>query len=112
MIIVGQGALAARGRRGGAGLARQGRRKFGMVRDGWNGFNVLHTAAARVGGLDLGFVPGEGGRDADGILDGAESGEIELSTCSAPTRSTSRARARPSSSIRATTAMPARIAPT
>ena len=31
-----------------------------MVRDGWNGFNVLHTAAARVGGLDLGFVPGTG----------------------------------------------------
>jgi NADH-quinone oxidoreductase subunit G len=25
---------------------------------------VLHTAAARVGGLDLGFVPGEGGKDA------------------------------------------------
>ena len=37
----------------------------GMVReDGWNGFNVLHTsAAARVGGLDLGFVPGAGGKD-------------------------------------------------
>ena len=31
-----------------------------LVRDGWNGFNVLHRAAARVGGLDLGFVPGSG----------------------------------------------------
>jgi NADH-quinone oxidoreductase subunit G len=39
---------------------------------------VLHTAAARVGGLDLGFVPGEGGRDSDGILDGASAGEIEV----------------------------------
>jgi NADH-quinone oxidoreductase subunit G len=37
---------------------------FGVVKDGWNGFNVLHTAAARVGALDLGFVPGEGGPDA------------------------------------------------
>jgi NADH-quinone oxidoreductase subunit G len=35
-----------------------------VVRDGWNGWNVLHTAAARVAGLDLGFVPGEGGKTA------------------------------------------------
>jgi NADH-quinone oxidoreductase subunit G len=34
---------------------------FGVVREGWNGWNVLHTAAARVGGLDLGFTPGTGG---------------------------------------------------
>jgi NADH-quinone oxidoreductase subunit G len=34
------------------------------VKDGWNGFNVLHGAASRVGGLDLGLVPGEGGLDA------------------------------------------------
>ena len=32
--------------------------------NGWNGWNVLHTAAARVGGLDLGFTPGEGGKSA------------------------------------------------
>src|SRR6202034_114481 len=36
----------------------------GVVKDGWNGFNVLHGAASRVGGLDLGVVPGEGGLDA------------------------------------------------
>ena len=28
---------------------------FGVVREGWNGWNVLHTGAARVGGLDMGF---------------------------------------------------------
>jgi NADH-quinone oxidoreductase subunit G len=48
-----------------------------MIRDDWNGFNVLHTAASRVGGLDCGFVPGEGGLDTDGILDGAASGAIK-----------------------------------
>ncbi len=37
---------------------------------GWNAFNVLHTAAARVAGLDLGFVPGPGGRDVAGMLKG------------------------------------------
>ena len=36
----------------------------------WNSFNVLHTAAARVGGLDLGFVPGPGGKDVREMLSG------------------------------------------
>jgi len=45
---------------------------------GWNGFNVLHTAASRVAGLDLGFVPGAGGRDVAGIVDGAQKGEIDF----------------------------------
>ena len=43
-------------------------KKFAVVREGWNGFNVLHTAAARVGALDLGFVPGEGGMDTIAML--------------------------------------------
>jgi NADH-quinone oxidoreductase subunit G len=46
--------------------------------EGWCGFNVLHDAAGRVGALDIGFLPGEGGRDAAAILDGASKGEIEL----------------------------------
>ena len=59
-------------------LARDMAEGFGLVRDDWNGFNVLHTAAARVGGLDLGLVPGSGGRDVAGILAAAEFGEIEV----------------------------------
>lgn len=31
--------------------------QFDIVRDDWNGFNVLHTSASRVGGLDIGFIP-------------------------------------------------------
>ena len=34
----------------------------------WNGFNVLHTAAARVAGLDLGFVPGRAGATLPAML--------------------------------------------
>jgi NADH-quinone oxidoreductase subunit G len=34
--------------------------KFGLVKDGWNGFNVLHMSAARMGGLMLGYAQ-EGG---------------------------------------------------
>ncbi len=80
MLVLGQGALA---RPDGAAVLAAARRiadVCGVVRadSGWNGFNVLHTAAARVGGLDLGFVPGRGGRDLAGILAGAETGEIEV----------------------------------
>ncbi len=50
----------------------------GAAEGGWNGFNVLHTAASRVGALDLGFVPGEGGRDVAAIVDGAQKGEIDF----------------------------------
>ena len=77
MLVLGQGAL---GRPDGAQVlaaARATAESTGMIGDGWNGFNVLHTAAARVGGLDLGFVPQTGGLDVAGILDGASSGRIE-----------------------------------
>ncbi|HMK68045.1 MAG TPA: molybdopterin-dependent oxidoreductase, partial [Stellaceae bacterium] len=78
MLILGQGALR---RRDGAAILARARKlaeTYGFVREGWNGFNVLHTAAARVGGLDLGFVPGQGGRDVAGMLDGASKGEMDV----------------------------------
>ncbi|OHC75892.1 MAG: NADH-quinone oxidoreductase subunit G [Rhodospirillales bacterium RIFCSPLOWO2_12_FULL_58_28] len=79
MLIVGMGALTRPD--GGAVLsaARKIAEDCGMIRDngGWNGFNILHTAAARVGGLDLGFLPGKGGLDAAGIIDGAANGVVK-----------------------------------
>ena len=36
------------------------------------------AAAARVGGLDIGFVPGQGGLDVEGILDGAGNGNLDM----------------------------------
>ena len=52
-IIIGGGALRYEGVHG-AALALAN--KYKLVRDGWNGFNVLHFAAARMGGLMLGFA--------------------------------------------------------
>jgi NADH-quinone oxidoreductase subunit G len=78
MIVLGQGALARADGAAVLELARRIAESYGMVGEGWNGFNVLHTAAARVGGLDLGFVPGPGGRDVEGILAGAAAGEIDV----------------------------------
>ena len=76
MLILGQGALA---RSDGAGVFAQALAladETGMISDDWNGFNVLHTAAGRVGGMDVGFLPGEGGRDRNGIIEGCKSGDI------------------------------------
>jgi NADH-quinone oxidoreductase subunit G len=52
-IIVGGGALRYEGAHGAAlALAK----KYDVVKDGWNGFNVIHFAAARMGGLMLGYA--------------------------------------------------------
>ncbi|MSU88925.1 NADH-quinone oxidoreductase subunit G [Rhodobacteraceae bacterium 2CG4] len=63
IVIVGQGAL--RGDDGAAVLAAAQK----ICADTGSGLLVLHTAAARVGGMDIGFTT-EGGIDA--ALDGAE----------------------------------------
>lgn len=52
-IIVGGGALRYEGAHG-AALAFA--KKHALIRDGWNGFNVLHFAASRMGGLMLGYA--------------------------------------------------------
>jgi NADH-quinone oxidoreductase subunit G len=56
-IIVGGGALAVEGVHGAALAIAE---KYTLVRDGWNGFNVLHMAAARMGGLMLGYAQTNG----------------------------------------------------
>ncbi|HEY0283607.1 MAG TPA: NADH-quinone oxidoreductase subunit NuoG, partial [Rhizomicrobium sp.] len=85
MLIVGASAVA---RSDGAAILRLAAKiamETGMIgpaaplsEGGWNGFNVLHAAASRVAALDLGFLPGKGGRDVAGIVDGAEKGEIDF----------------------------------
>jgi len=78
MLVVGQGALSRPDGARVLGAARGIAESCGIVRPEWNGFNVLHHAAARVAGLDLGFLPGPGGKDVAGILTGCRSGAIEI----------------------------------
>ena len=77
-IIIGVGALARADGEAVLAAAAKLAGAVGAVKEGWNGFNILHTAAGRAGALDLDFLPGEGGRDFAGILGGAESGDIEV----------------------------------
>jgi len=85
MMIVGPGALKRED--GGVllHLARQIADKYNFIHQGksntpdlWNGFNVLHLAASRVGGLDLGLVPGFNGYDTKGILEAASAKKIKV----------------------------------
>src|SRR5215211_355849 len=75
LVLVGQGGVARPDGAAVAALAARIAHAVGAVKDGWNGFSVLHTAAARVGALDLGFVPGEGGRTA---LEMIEPGALDV----------------------------------
>jgi len=66
LVIVGQGALT---RADGLALLALAA-KIARPSADWNGLCVLHTAAARVGGLDLGFVPAKGSLDAEAMAAG------------------------------------------
>ncbi len=72
MVIVGQGALARPD--GAAVLAAAWKlaSSIGAITPEWHGFNVLHTAAARVGALDLGFLPGPGGKAMAAMMGGVD----------------------------------------
>jgi NADH-quinone oxidoreductase subunit G len=75
LVLVGTGAL---GRPDGAVLAALAAKTvvdLGAVKAEWNGFSVLHTAASRVGALDIGFVPGSGGLTATQM---AEAGALDV----------------------------------
>jgi NADH-quinone oxidoreductase subunit G len=80
MLIIGQGALARGDGVSMLALAAKAAIAIGALKPdlAWNGFNVLHAAAGRVAGLDLGFVPRRGGLDVDAMLDAAGNGKIEI----------------------------------
>jgi NADH-quinone oxidoreductase subunit G len=73
--------MAAQARADGASIMAHAHRIadiYGFTNEGWNGLNILHNAAARVGGLDIGFVPGEGGFDIAGIIDASQKGALDM----------------------------------
>jgi NADH-quinone oxidoreductase subunit G len=83
LVIVGEGAVSH------AGLGKQpGRDVMALaaklatsganIADGWNGFAFLHNAASRVGGMDIGFVPHDGGVCSADQIKLAAKGELEV----------------------------------
>ena len=82
LVIVGEGAVshAALGKQVGRDvIALAARLATGAnVAEGWNGFALLHNAASRVGGLDIGFVPHDGGVCSADQIALAGKGELDV----------------------------------
>jgi len=79
IVIIGQGALARPHGAAVLAAAAKAAAALGAVKEGWNGFNVLHTAAGRVGALDVGALPArDGGIATLEILAAAKNGELDV----------------------------------
>jgi len=78
LFIVGQGVLARPDGAANLALAAKAAASIGVVKEGWNGFNVLHTAAGRVGALDVCAIPGDGGLNTQSILEAADAGNLDV----------------------------------
>ncbi len=79
VVIVGAGAAARDDGRALLGTAARIALQAMEGKDtAWQSFNVLHTAASRVVGLDLGFVPQDGGLDVRGMLNATGNGALDL----------------------------------
>lgn len=81
MLILGQGALTRQDSPNLLRMAQALAEKYHMVTPDFNGFNVLHTSAGRVGALDLGFIPKTSATTAQNlpeILSRCQSGEIRV----------------------------------
>jgi NADH-quinone oxidoreductase subunit G len=79
LILIGQGAIARADGAQVLHLAGRLAASVGLVKPGenWNGWAMLHTAAARVGGLDIGFLPGAGGLDCAGMVSAMNEGRMD-----------------------------------
>lgn len=78
MIVIGSGVLTRSDAESILDVAKTISEKYGLYSPEWNGFNVLHRAASRVGGLDVGFLPGEKGKATNEILAAAAKGDMDV----------------------------------
>ncbi len=79
MVIVGSGAYT---RKDGREITALAAKIASSAREGVDAghtvFNILHTAAARVAGLDIDLLPGDGGQDTAAIVDSAGRGDLDV----------------------------------
>ena len=79
MFIIGQGALARPDGAAVLAAAYRAAQALGVVKDGWNGFNILHDAAGRAGALDVCALPAkDGGKSTRDMLKAAKAGQLDL----------------------------------
>jgi NADH-quinone oxidoreductase subunit G len=84
MLILGGGALTHQEAPTIFALAQEIAEQYGMIQEGWNGFNVLQSTASRVAGLDLGLIPSamthgkKGPQSTEEILKSCREGKIKV----------------------------------
>jgi NADH-quinone oxidoreductase subunit G len=78
IFIIGQGALARADGAAILAMAVKAATSLGVIKEGWNGFNVLHTAAGRVGALDVCALPGDGGMNTTQMLAAAAKKNLDV----------------------------------
>jgi NADH-quinone oxidoreductase subunit G len=78
MFIIGQGALVRADGAAILALAHKAALQIGVIKEGWNGFNILHTAAGRVGALDVCALPGDGGMNTTEMLNAAAKKNMDV----------------------------------
>jgi NADH-quinone oxidoreductase subunit G len=79
LVIVGPGAYARADGLALLSVAARIAEQAGAGKEaGWQVFNVLHTAAARVAGLDLGLVPATGGLDVGQMVAASGNGTLDV----------------------------------
>ncbi len=77
IMVIGYGALMRDDYKAILYLCSEIAQKYGFIKNNWNGFNILHSAASRVAALDLGFVPQKGGMYTHEILTAAQKQKIK-----------------------------------
>lgn len=77
VVVLGAGALRRKDGKAIQQAVAQMAEEFKVIKKDWNGFNMLHTAASRVGALTLGFVPQRGGYNAEKMIAETKSGKIK-----------------------------------
>lgn len=69
MLIIGLDALQTENCENLIDLCKQIAKKYGFVKENWNGFNVLQTSISTIGGLDISFTPKDYNRTVNTILE-------------------------------------------
>jgi NADH-quinone oxidoreductase subunit G len=78
MFIIGQGVLARPDGAAILAMLQKAAVALGVIKEGWNGFNILHNAAGRVGALDVCAIPGEGGMNTNAMFAAANKGDLDV----------------------------------
>ena len=78
MIIIGDSILATKQGAKVHKVIKNLSQEANLIREDWNGFNILNKFASRVGGLTVGFVPYDGGMSAVEIKTALKNNKLKV----------------------------------